>query len=90
MKTTLKVIGMSLGFLCILTSSYFILYASWACWILRDGMGPKAVTSTGILALSHFWYLFEQYPHLVYYFLTVMFGFVCILSSWRVGRKNLH
>lgn len=54
MKSILRaLLGTFLIFCCILCP-LVLLCVLFLCWMLRDGMGPGAVSSEGLTAFSHF------------------------------------
>jgi hypothetical protein len=42
------------GFLLILISVVFIIYSVIVSWVLRDGLGPDAIDSSGLAAFQQF------------------------------------
>jgi hypothetical protein len=43
-----------LGFLLILITVVFIIYSVVISWVLRDGLGPDAIDSNGLIAFQRF------------------------------------
>jgi hypothetical protein len=43
-----------LGFLLILISVVFIIFSVLVSWVLRDGLGPDAIESHGLIAIQRF------------------------------------
>jgi hypothetical protein len=39
----------------LLVSFCYLVWAALMCWTLKDGLGPDAIESTGLLAISRFW-----------------------------------
>lgn len=57
----------------------------WFAWFFRDGMGPAAVTTTGLKALQHFW-CGAAIPMVAWFTLA----FVATIRFWWWLRQQPH
>jgi hypothetical protein len=71
----------SLGIISIALATLLLLFVGGASWLLRDGLGPDSVESTGSLAWARFWR--DCYPVLFFCVPVFVFGVWCILRKTK-------
>ncbi len=65
-----------------MASMGYLFFNALMAWTLRDGLGPDAVESAGLVALTRFW--FEVRIPLLYASVPVVGGFLLVTGRFRV------